>query len=122
MAINRTCSWGNGWRPKPRILILDEPTRGIDVGAKAQFHELIRNFAEQGMAVLLISSDLPELLSLSDRVMVMRQGGIVGELSQTEASQAKVLEMALPDGQLFEGTPPHLQSIRARQIGRTIHA
>ncbi len=89
---------------QPRILILDEPTRGIDVGAKVQFHELIRRFADQGLAVLLISSDLPELLSLSDRLIVMRQGQIVGELARSEASQAKVLEMALPTGETAERT------------------
>jgi rhamnose transport system ATP-binding protein len=83
---------------RPKILIVDEPTRGIDVGAKVQFHELIRNFARQGMAILLISSELPELLALSDRVLVMRQGSIVAELSRSEATQASVLELALPDG------------------------
>ena len=88
---------------EPRVLILDEPTRGIDVGAKAQFHELIRKFADQGLAVLLISSELPELLSLCDRIMVMRQGRIVGEFQQADATQAKVLEMALPDGEAGAG-------------------
>lgn len=83
---------------QPRILILDEPTRGVDVGAKAQFHDLIRQLAAQGLAVLLISSDLPELLSLSDRLMVMREGRIVGELSKSQATQADVLKLALPDG------------------------
>ncbi|WP_010585770.1 sugar ABC transporter ATP-binding protein [Schlesneria paludicola] len=83
----------------PRVLILDEPTRGVDVGAKAQFHQLIRDFADRGMSVLVISSDLPELLSLSDRLMVMRQGHLVGELSRSEATQSRVLEMALPDAE-----------------------
>ena len=90
---------------EPRILILDEPTRGIDVGAKAQFHELIRQFADQGLAVLLISSELPELLSLCDRILVMRQGRIVGEFLQEEATQSKVLEMSLPDGNVSTGRP-----------------
>ena len=89
---------------QPRVLILDEPTRGVDVGAKAQFHSLIREFARQGMSVLVISSDLPELLSLSDRLMVMRQGRIVGELSRSQATQARVLELALPDGANAKGT------------------
>ena len=83
---------------QPRVLVLDEPTRGVDVGAKQQFHQLIRQLASRGMAVLLISSDLPELLSLSDRVLVMREGRLVGELAQGQATQARVLEMALPDG------------------------
>lgn len=85
---------------EPRVLILDEPTRGVDVGAKAQFHDLIRQFAERGMAVLVISSDLPELLALSDRIIVMKQGRIAGELTRSEATQSKVLEMALPDGRV----------------------
>lgn len=84
----------------PKILIVDEPTRGIDVAAKAQFHELIGRFARQGMAILLISSELPELLSLSDRILVLREGRIVAELDRSEATQAKVLEAALPDGAL----------------------
>ena len=82
---------------EPRVLILDEPTRGVDVGAKAQFHQLIRQLADRGLAVLVISSDLPELLLLSDRLMVMRAGQIVGELSRSEATQSGVLELALPD-------------------------
>jgi rhamnose transport system ATP-binding protein len=65
---------------KPRILILDEPTQGVDVGAKSELHALIRNLAKQGLAVLLISSDLPELLSLSDRIGVMRAGRLVSLL------------------------------------------
>lgn len=87
---------------QPRLLILDEPTRGVDVGAKAQFHQLIRQFAKQGIATLLISSDLPELLALSDRVAVMRQGRLVGELSSTEATPSAVLQLALPDGRPLE--------------------
>lgn len=82
----------------PRILILDEPTCGVDVGAKSQFHDLIRELAANGMAVLLISSDLPELIALSDRIIVMREGKIAGHLTKSEASQAKILELALPDG------------------------
>jgi rhamnose transport system ATP-binding protein len=65
---------------KPRILILDEPTQGVDVGAKKQLHELIRSLAQNGLAVLLISSDLPELLALSDRIGVMREGRLVSLL------------------------------------------
>lgn len=84
---------------RPKILILDEPTRGIDVGAKEQFHSLIRQLAGQGVGILLISSELPELLSLSDRILVMRQGRIVGELSQSAATPEAVLNLALPDGE-----------------------
>lgn len=80
----------------PRILFLDEPTRGVDVGAKAEIYQLIRRLAAQGMATLLISSDLPEILSLSDRILIMRSGEISGELSHEESTQEKILSLALP--------------------------
>jgi rhamnose transport system ATP-binding protein len=83
---------------KPRVLILDEPTRGVDVGAKAEIYRLIRQLAGQGMATLLISSELPEILAMSDRILVMRNGSISGELSREEATQEKILELALPGG------------------------
>jgi ABC-type sugar transport system ATPase subunit len=70
----------------PRILILDEPTRGIDVGAKAEVHALIDRLAGQGMAIILISSELPEVMGMSDRILVMRHGRIAGEFSREEAS------------------------------------
>lgn len=76
-----------------RILILDEPTRGVDVGAKAEIHGLIDRLASQGTAILLISSELPELLALSTRVLVLREGQIVGELAREEATQERVLRM-----------------------------
>jgi rhamnose transport system ATP-binding protein len=81
---------------KPRVLILDEPTRGVDVGAKAEVHKLVRTLAEQGMATLLISSDLPEVLAMSDRILVMRGGTIAGELSRREATQENVMSLAIP--------------------------
>jgi ABC-type sugar transport system ATPase subunit len=87
---------GKWLAPAPKVLLLDEPTRGIDVGAKAEVHRLVRELAAKGMATLLISSELPELLSLSDRIVVIRQGRISGELSQAEATQEKLLELALP--------------------------
>ena len=89
---------GKWLAPKPRVLLLDEPTRGIDVGAKAEVHRLIRQLAAQGMATLLISSELPELLAISDRILVMRNGSISGELSRAEATQEKILGLALPEG------------------------
>jgi ABC-type sugar transport system ATPase subunit len=81
---------------KPRVFILDEPTRGVDVGAKAEIYKLIRKVAESGMAVVVISSDLPEVLLLSDRLLVMRGGRIAGELKRGEATQEKVLGLAMP--------------------------
>jgi rhamnose transport system ATP-binding protein len=88
----------------PRILILDEPTRGVDVGAKAQIHAWIRRLADQGMAILLISSELPELLSLCDRIVVLRQGRVAGEFDHDDATAAKVMSRALPDSD--RGKPP----------------
>lgn len=82
---------------RPRILILDEPTRGIDVAAKAEIYALIRRLATEGLAVLLISSELPEVLALSDRVLVMREGRLAGELDSHAASAAEVLHLAMPD-------------------------
>ena len=79
---------------KPSILILDEPTRGIDVGAKAEIHNLIIDLAARGVAVLLISSELPEVLKLADRIYVMRDGAMVGELQRGEASQEAVMHLA----------------------------
>jgi len=79
---------------KPSILILDEPTRGIDVGAKAEIHTLIRNLAKDGVAVLLISSELPEVLALADRIYVMRDGTIAGELQREQASQEAIMRLA----------------------------
>ncbi|MGY0219428.1 sugar ABC transporter ATP-binding protein [Endozoicomonadaceae bacterium StTr2] len=79
---------------KPRILILDEPTRGIDVGAKAEIHRLISSLAAKGLAVLMISSELPEILGMSDRVMVMHEGAVTGILERNEASQVAVMKLA----------------------------
>lgn len=81
---------------QPQVLILDEPTRGVDVGAKAQVHRLIRELAAKGLATLMISSDMAEVLSISDRIVVMCEGRIAGELSGSEATQEKVLNLALP--------------------------
>jgi ABC-type sugar transport system ATPase subunit len=83
-----------------RVLILDEPTRGVDVGAKAEIHALIGDLAAQGAAVLLISSELPELLSLSRRILVLRAGRAVGELPRASATQDALLRMmaGLGDG------------------------
>ena len=78
---------------KPHILILDEPTRGVDVGAKAEIHALIGELAHAGTAVLLISSELPELLALAERILVLREGKLVGELAREEATQEALLRL-----------------------------
>jgi L-arabinose transport system ATP-binding protein len=81
-----------------KVLMLDEPTRGIDVGAKSEIYEIIYNLAESGVAVLFVSSELPEVLGVSDRILVMREGALVAELSRDEATEEKVLQLALPVG------------------------
>ncbi|MBA5801413.1 sugar ABC transporter ATP-binding protein [Rhizobium sophorae] len=78
----------------PRILILDEPTRGIDVGAKAEIHRLVVEMARDGVAVVMISSEMPEVLGMSDRIMVMHEGRVTGFLNRDEATQIKVMELA----------------------------
>ncbi|MGR9206678.1 sugar ABC transporter ATP-binding protein [Rhizobium leguminosarum] len=78
----------------PRILILDEPTRGIDVGAKAEIHRLVVEMARNGVAVVMISSEMPEVLGMSDRIMVMHEGRVTGFLNRDEATQIKVMELA----------------------------
>jgi L-arabinose transport system ATP-binding protein len=82
---------------EPKILILDEPTRGIDVGSKAEIYLLIENLARDGMAIILISSEMPELLGLSDRVLVMAGGRITGELAGDAATEEAVLDLAMRD-------------------------
>ena len=75
---------------KPKLLILDEPTRGIDVGAKAEIHRLMGELAGQGLAILMISSELPEVLGMSDRVLVMREGRIAAEFNREAATPQAV--------------------------------
>jgi rhamnose transport system ATP-binding protein len=79
---------------EPRILILDEPTHGVDVGTKADVHRTISRLAAQGLTILLISSELPEILGMSDRVLVMREGRLVGELPRSEATQERIIAAA----------------------------
>ena len=80
---------------RPQVLILDEPTRGIDVGAKAEVHHMVDELARAGLAIILISSDLPEVLAMSDRVLVMREGLKVGEFDRTEATEERVVSAAM---------------------------
>ncbi len=81
---------------KVDLLLFDEPTRGIDVGAKSEIYEITYKLAEEGTGIIVVSSDLPEVLGISDRIIVMREGKISGELSRDEASPAAVLKLALP--------------------------
>jgi rhamnose transport system ATP-binding protein len=83
---------------EPSVLILDEPTQGVDVGAKAEIHRLMGELAEQGLAILMISSELPEILGMSDRIAVMHTGTVAAILDRAEATQEKVLALALGHG------------------------
>jgi inositol transport system ATP-binding protein len=78
----------------PDILILDEPTRGVDVGAKSEIHKIMSKLAQEGKAIIMISSELPEILGMSDRIIVMHEGHKKGELAREEANQEKILELA----------------------------
>ncbi len=98
---------------KPRLLIVDEPTRGVDVGAKAEIHRLISELAQQGLGILMISSELPEVLGMSDRILVMREGRVVAEFSRADATQENVGSAMMsvptavsegPDGGSVQGT------------------
>jgi ABC-type sugar transport system ATPase subunit len=79
---------------RPRVFLVDEPTRGVDVGAKAEIHKLLYELARTGAAVVVISSDLPEILAVSDRVLVMREGRVTGELAREQATEAAVMKFA----------------------------
>ena len=88
---------------EPEVLILDEPTRGIDVGAKAEVHRIVSELADNGVGILLISSELPEILHLSDRILVMHEGRVTAELSREEATQELIMEAAVADAHASPG-------------------
>lgn len=100
---------------QPRILILDEPTRGIDIGAKAEIYHIIHELAAQGTAIILISSELPEVIGLSDRILVMAGGRITGEFHREEAAPEKKLCFALQEGGTHERRKLGSQSVLHRQ-------
>jgi ribose transport system ATP-binding protein len=79
----------------PRLLILDEPTRGVDVGAKVELYEIINRLASSGTAILMISSDLPEVLGMSDRLVVMHEGRVTGEFQRAQATKERVMAAAI---------------------------
>ena len=80
---------------EPRVLIFDEPTRGIDVGAKAEIYRLMRDLAERGVAIIMISSDMEEVLGVSDRVAVMHEGAITGVLDRSQLSEEAVMSLCV---------------------------
>jgi L-arabinose transport system ATP-binding protein len=79
-----------------KVILLDEPTRGIDVGAKSEIYTIMQNLARDGVCVIMVSSELPEVLGVCDRIAVMRQGRIAAMVDRAEASEEKLLKLALP--------------------------
>ena len=82
----------------PEILILDEPTRGIDVGAKYEIYTIIRDLAAAGKSIIVVSSEMPELLGITDRILVMNEGRLVGDLPTAEATQEKIMSIIIHSG------------------------
>jgi ABC-type sugar transport system ATPase subunit len=93
--------------PKPRVLIVDEPTRGVDVGTKAEIYALLRELARDGLAVLVISSDLPEVLTISDRILVMRAGILAGEIGFDDATEERIMALAALEHEDPSHPPTH---------------
>jgi ribose transport system ATP-binding protein len=112
MTIAATLSGGNQQKVvlakwlamKPRVIIFDEPTRGIDVGAKAEIYRLMRSLADGGVAIMMISSDMEEVIGVSDRIAVMHEGRVSGELERSQFSEENVLRLAIGKS-LLEGEP-----------------
>ena len=80
---------------QPEVLLIDEPTRGVDVGARAEIYQIIQNLADSGLYILMVSSDMDELMGLSDRILVMKNGQIQGELQRADFSEERILRMAI---------------------------
>ena len=91
---------GKALMPAPNVILLDEPTRGIDVGAKLEIYEIVNQLTEAGKAVILVSSELPELLGMSDRIIMLHEGQIGGEFSRAEATQERLMQAAIADCRL----------------------
>ncbi|WP_175492268.1 sugar ABC transporter ATP-binding protein [Phyllobacterium sp. YR620] len=94
---------GKWLETRPRVVLLDEPTRGIDVGAKEEIYDLLKKLAESGVAIVMVSSELPELLSLSNRILVMCEGRATGVIDAQEFSEERVMELATPQGNALTG-------------------
>jgi D-xylose transport system ATP-binding protein len=91
---------GKALMTEPSVIFLDEPTRGIDVGAKLEIYEIINQLTDAGKAVVLVSSELPELIGMSDRILMLHQGRIGGEFTRAEATQEKLLAAAMGQTQV----------------------
>ena len=94
MLFRSKCIIGRWLLTEPEILLLDDPTRGIDVGAKAELYALVDRLCREGMAVILTSSELPELLTLADRIIVLAEGRLTAEFSRSEATEERIVEAA----------------------------
>jgi rhamnose transport system ATP-binding protein len=86
-----------------KVVIMDEPTKGVDVGAKAEIYSIMGDLAKQGYAIILISSEMPEILGMADRIVVMCNGRITGILGRDEATQEKILDLAMEKGSTHKG-------------------
>jgi rhamnose transport system ATP-binding protein len=105
----------------PRVLILDEPTRGIDIGAKVEVHRLISELAAKGLAIILISSDLPEVLAMSDRIIVLHEGRVTAEIARDDATQESVMFAATGSRTAGEATAPAAIASAATAAGEAPH-
>ena len=88
------CIIGRCMLIKPRVLLLDDPTRGVDIGAKAELYVLMEQLASEGMAIIVTSSELPELLTVSDRILVLSEGVMTGNFTRSEATEQRIMEAA----------------------------
>jgi len=92
---------------RPKVLIVDEPTRGIDIAAKTEVHQLLDQLAQNGIAVIMISSELPEILSISDRILTLRAGRLTGMFTRAEASEEKLMQKMALEIEMDEGVKLH---------------
>ncbi len=92
---------GKALMTEPLVIFLDEPTRGIDVGAKLEIYEIVNRLTDAGKAVLLVSSEMPELIGMSDRILVLHEGRIGGEFNRDEATQERLLAAAMGQRQVI---------------------
>ncbi len=99
---------------EPRVLFVDEPTRGVDIGAKAQIYAILRDLADQGVGIVAISSELPELIGISDRILVLHQGRIAGEVEGDDMNEETIMQLA-------SGLAGHILEFRHEPCGGAGH-
>jgi len=98
---------GRALMTEPKVVLLDEPTRGIDIGAKSEIYALVRALTEQGLAVVLVSSELPELIGLADRILMLCEGQLGGSFDAREATQAELLSAAMSKSRVTVSAEEH---------------